>query len=47
MNYAAADQDVVAHYGSDNVAFMTEIKQKYDPTNVWGRLVRGLFKIPS
>ncbi|KAK8076348.1 hypothetical protein PG994_003620 [Apiospora phragmitis] len=45
MNYAAEDQDPIAGYGSDNVNFLKEVQQRYDPGGVFTKLVPGWFKV--
>jgi hypothetical protein len=46
MNDAAWDQDVIRSYGKENVGRLIKIRNKYDPTHVFQRLVPGGFKIP-
>lgn len=45
MNYADKDQDVFGGYGASNKAFLEEVKRLYDPSDVFGRLQPGYFKI--
>lgn len=45
MNYASLDQNVYAGYGARNVQRLKQIKAKYDPQNIFGRLWRGYFKL--
>lgn len=45
VNYASLEQPVYAGYGATNVAKLKSVKTKYDPTNVFGRLWRGYFKL--
>lgn len=45
MNYASLDAPVYEGYGKKNVAKLKAIKAKYDPSNVFGRLWRGYFKL--
>ncbi len=47
MNYAWRNQDVIGHYGEENVEILLGLQQKYDPTLVFERLVKGGFKIPK
>ncbi|KAI1656816.1 putative FAD-binding oxidoreductase [Daldinia decipiens] len=46
MNDASIDQQVIEHYGEDNVRKLREVQQKYDPGAVFQRLVPGGFKLP-
>ncbi|KAK6520608.1 hypothetical protein TWF506_000859 [Arthrobotrys conoides] len=39
--------DIIPSYGSDNVKRLQRTKKRYDPDNVFGRLVPGGFKIPG
>ncbi|KAH6676852.1 hypothetical protein F5X68DRAFT_157267 [Plectosphaerella plurivora] len=45
LNYADKSQDVLAAYGADNVRMMKEAAAKFDPTQVFQKLVPGGFKI--
>lgn len=47
LNYAAPWQNVVASYGPASVSRLQKLKAEVDPRNVFQRLVRGGFKIPS
>lgn len=47
MNDASWDQDVIAHYGAENVGKLKEIQDKYDPDQVFQKLVPGGFKLHS
>jgi hypothetical protein len=47
LNYALDWQDAIGSYGTENVKFLRKIAKRYDPTNVWERLVKGGFKIPE
>ncbi|KAF3917582.1 hypothetical protein AA313_de0203883 [Arthrobotrys entomopaga] len=47
MNYAGPKQNPISNYGADNIAQLRVTKQKYDPTDVFGNLVKGGFKIPG
>lgn len=44
-NYANPTQDVVGSYGGDNVRFLERVRDKYDGSGVWQKLVRGGFKL--
>lgn len=46
MNDASWDQDVISHYGAENVARLKEVQAKYDPHHVFRDLVPGGFKLP-
>ena len=45
LNYAMKDDDVFSSYGAENKQKLLSIKKKYDPDNVFGRLVSGGFKL--
>lgn len=45
LNYADKDQNPLAAYGADKVAFMKKVAKKYDPFGVYQRLLPGGFKI--
>jgi hypothetical protein len=45
MNYAMKDDDVFSSYGAENKQKLLDIKRKYDPEDVFGRLVPGGFKL--
>ncbi|KAF8642828.1 hypothetical protein AX16_009393 [Volvariella volvacea WC 439] len=45
-NYSGFNQQVIASYGDDNVAFLKDVSQRYDPTGAFQRLVGGQ-KIPQ
>lgn len=45
MNYAAGSQNVYDGLGAGNREKMVEIKERYDPENVFGRYWRGGFKL--
>ena len=47
MNDASYDQDVIGHYGPENVERMREAQEKYDPGLVFQRLVSGGWKLPG
>jgi hypothetical protein len=47
MNDASYDQDVIGHYGKENVAKLLEVQKKYDPNMVFQKLVPGGFKLPK
>jgi hypothetical protein len=44
-NYANEVQDVFSGYGEENRRRMREIKGKYDPEGVFGRLRKGYFEV--
>lgn len=46
MNDASYDQDVIGHYGKENVARLQEVQKMYDPDLVFRKLVPGGFKVP-
>ncbi|OTB15926.1 hypothetical protein K445DRAFT_317555 [Daldinia sp. EC12] len=46
MNDASWDQDVIGHYGTNNVRKLRRIQREYDPDLVFQRLVPGGYKIP-
>ena len=45
LNYAAEWQDPLAGYGSDSLAFLKGVSQKYDPTGLFQNLCEGGFKL--
>jgi hypothetical protein len=45
LNFALASQDPFCSYGADNVAFLQETAEKYDPGGVFQTLAPGGFKI--
>lgn len=45
MNDASWDQDVIAHYGSESVQRLLNVQEKYDPEQIFQRLVTGGFKL--
>ena len=45
MNYAGASQDPLGSYGQDNLAFMKDIANQYDPEGFWQKRVPGGFKL--
>lgn len=47
MNDASHDQDVIGHYGSENVRRLRHVQRKYDPSLVFQRLVPGGWKLPG
>lgn len=47
LNYVAPWQDPIASYGDANVQKLREVRARVDPEEVFTRLVRGGFKIPS
>ncbi|KAI0814719.1 putative FAD-binding oxidoreductase [Xylaria sp. FL0064] len=46
MNDAAVTQDVIGHYGKRSVAKLRAVQQRYDPREVFQKLVPGGFKLP-
>lgn len=46
LNYASADQNPIASYGSQNIALLKRVQARVDPWRRWETLVRGGFKIP-
>jgi hypothetical protein len=44
-NYAGPFQDVVGSYGSNNVKFLREVAEEYDPRGLFQRLQPGGFKL--
>lgn len=47
LNYGDRFHDIIPHYGIQSVRRLQRSKRIYDPTNVFGRLVPGGFKIPG
>lgn len=47
LNYALGDQDPIAAYGEESVAFIKATAQKYDPEGVFQKLRGSGFKIPA
>ena len=47
MNYALPTQPVIESYGSENVRFLRQVSKKYDPDQVFQKLVPGGFKLPQ
>lgn len=47
LNYAIRIQDVLGSYGPENVAKLRAASHKYDPDQVFQRLVPGGYKIPG
>ena len=45
LNYADRSQDPLGSYGVENVHFMQEVANKYDPGGVFQTLCRGGFKV--
>ncbi|KAL8874785.1 MAG: hypothetical protein Q9198_006768, partial [Flavoplaca austrocitrina] len=45
MNYALPTQKVIESYGQENVNFLRAVSRKYDPKQVFQRLVPGGFKL--
>lgn len=46
LNYANADQDPIATYGSDNVENMWRVSRAYDPLGLFQKACTGGFKLP-
>jgi hypothetical protein len=40
-NYAASFQDPMSSYGAENLAFLKEVSEKYDPSQLFQRAVGG------
>ncbi|PBP27668.1 oxidoreductase FAD-binding protein [Diplocarpon rosae] len=47
LNYALASQDPISSYGTANVQKLQNVSAKYDPEQVFQRLVPGGFKLPK
>ena len=47
LNYAWMDQNPIASYGAENIAFLKETAAKFDPKGVFQKLRRSGFKIPA
>ena len=47
LNYALPTQNPLGSYGSENLQKLREVSRKYDPGQVFQRLVPGGFKIPN
>ncbi|KAK6359716.1 hypothetical protein TWF696_000858 [Orbilia brochopaga] len=47
LNYGNRYQDIISHYGRQDVRRLQRVKAHYDPNNVFHRLVPGGFKIPG
>ncbi|CZS89550.1 uncharacterized protein RCO7_02532 [Rhynchosporium graminicola] len=47
LNYATKDQDPISSYGRVNVQRLKAASRKYDPDQVFQRLVPGGFKLPD
>jgi hypothetical protein len=45
IGYAEASQEVLRGYGEQNLAFMKNVSEKYDPGQIFQNLVRGGFKL--
>ncbi|KAF9872422.1 FAD binding domain-containing protein [Colletotrichum karsti] len=45
LNYASARQDSLGSYGSDNLEYMREVAEKYDPEGVFQTRIPGGFKL--
>ncbi|KAI1329093.1 putative FAD-binding oxidoreductase [Xylariaceae sp. FL0255] len=46
MNDASKTQDVISHYGALSVAKLLAVQRRYDPRQVFQKLVPGGFKLP-
>ncbi|KAF3902589.1 hypothetical protein ABW21_db0207854 [Orbilia brochopaga] len=46
MNYANGTQDVLSSYGSGSIATLRSVKRRVDPTNDFGTLVKGRYRVP-
>lgn len=47
LPYAHWSQEVIGRYGEKEVGKVRAVKETYDPEGVWGRLVKGGFKVPE
>lgn len=47
LNYAKFGQDPIGSYGEENLELLRRVKRRVDPKGVWGKLVKGGFKIPG
>lgn len=47
LNYATKDQDPISSYGAANVQKLKAASRKYDPEQVFQKLVTGGFKLPG
>ena len=47
LNYALPTQNPLGSYGSANLRLLRDVSAKYDPRQVFQRLVPGGFKIPG
>lgn len=45
LPYAKAVQDPIGSYGADNVRYLKDVSERYDPTRFFQRMVPGGFKI--
>lgn len=45
LNYAAANQDPLGSYPAENVRFLRDVADRYDPDGIFQRRVPGGFKI--
>lgn len=45
LNYAAANQDPIGSYGTENVGFMKNVAARYDPEGFFQKRVPGGFKV--
>lgn len=47
LNYADKTQNPLRGYGEENMEFMRQVAQKYDPTGVFQHQVPGGFKLSA
>lgn len=47
LNYALPTQNPLGSYGATNVQLLRDVSAKYDPDQIFQRLVPGGFKIPG
>ena len=47
VNYADPSQDALSSYGVENVEYMWQVAQRYDPDGVFQNLVTGSFRLPK
>lgn len=47
MNDANRRQEVIAHYGEESTRKLHQVQRKYDPRQVFQKLVPGGFKLPK
>lgn len=44
-NYADLSQDALGSYGAENLAFMRDVAERYDPEGFWQKRIPGGFKV--